>query len=70
MFKCDPRQGCGRQTAPGEKAYRVVRALRPQIYPARSNANRDGKDDPGGIGMEIAMSAVVCAKCAEGEVRA
>jgi len=68
-FKCGI---CGNTSKPHQSATRIVMETRDKIYPVRMGVhkfrNRLGtkieKDDPGGIGKEIAKEILICPSCA------
>lgn len=67
MFRCDK---CHLLTSSGEPMTKVVVATREHHYPIRENAHkfrRNGstvfRDDPGGIGQEIAKEYKLCPRC-------
>ena len=73
MFQC---QICRRYASPGMRATRLVVERRNLNYPARKSAHevtdpnkrpkRSKKDDPGGMGWEVAREIVVCSAYASG----
>jgi hypothetical protein len=75
MFHC---AACKKVTEPREKlGGRKVEATRPKTYPRRPYAFRyrdpsdnriKWKDDPGGEGLEIVRTSLICKECASDEV--
>lgn len=47
----------------GVQPTRVTTHVREVEYLPRTNAHRDGNDDPGGFGTEIARELVACPAC-------
>src|SRR6266542_2709728 len=71
-FRCEI---CGMSVPPRTRLQRLVTDTRDKRYPARAAANRVveqaggkrrvvWKDDPGGVGSEIAREVPVCPTCA------
>jgi hypothetical protein len=71
MFRC---QHCGTVVPPRVSAERQVVETRPSVYPFRKEANTpkiqkggtwkyEDRDDPGGVGREIAREIQVCPSC-------
>lgn len=66
MFNC---QNCGKTQGPRTQQIRRVIAERLWTHPKRTNANRDGSDDPGGQGFQIIEEQIIGPCCVGKPIR-
>ncbi|WP_164008615.1 hypothetical protein [Pyxidicoccus trucidator] len=73
MYRC---QSCQKSVGPRVSSHRVTVATRLTEFPARPGTQRHAegrrvrwKDDPGGMGLQIARELQVCGPCATARQR-